>query len=117
VTKATVVPPSTIVNSKNESKRMTAHNSRDASNSRNESNNKTANTVATPEKAGMLAKVMKSTTACREAIHSKIPLLLWMVGAAGDYRRTIMDVNSSRNVRIRQWECQNFLQGLQQQQQ
>ncbi len=80
--------------------------------SRNESNNKTTNIVGTTEKAGMLAKVVKPATACREAIHSKIPLLLWMVGAAGDYRN-IMDVNSSRNVRIRQWECQNFLQGLQ----
>jgi hypothetical protein len=104
-------------NIKNESKRMTAHNSRDASNSRNESNNETNNTVGTPEKAGMLALVVKPTKACREAIYSKIPLiLLRMAGAAGD-NRTIMDVNSRRNARIRQWECQNFQQGLQQQQQ
>jgi hypothetical protein len=87
-------------NIKKESKRMTAPNSRDSSNSRNESNNKTNNTVGTPEKAGMLAKVVKPTTAA---------------GAAGD-NRTIMDVNSRRNARIRQWECQNFQQGLQQQQ-
>jgi hypothetical protein len=42
---------------------MTAHNSRNASNSRNESNNKTANTVWTPPKAGMLAKTVKPATA------------------------------------------------------
>ncbi len=94
---------------------MTAHNCRDASNSRNESNNKTANTVATPEKAGMLAKVVKPATACRKA-YSRIPLISGMAGAAGD-NRNIMDVNSSRNVRIRQCECQNFQQGLQKQRQ
>jgi hypothetical protein len=36
------------------------------SNSRNESNARTANTVGTPKTAGMLAKVMKPATACRE---------------------------------------------------
>jgi hypothetical protein len=36
------------------------------SNSRNESNSRTANTVGTPTTAGMLAKVMKPATACRE---------------------------------------------------
>ncbi len=39
---------------------MTAHNSR------NESNSKTASRVGTPTTAGMLAKVMKPATACRE---------------------------------------------------
>jgi hypothetical protein len=45
---------------------MTADNSRNASNSRNESNSRTANIVGTPTIAGMLAKVMKPATACRE---------------------------------------------------
>ena len=46
---------------------MTAHNIRNGSNSRNESNNRTANTVWTPIKAGMLAKTVKPATALREA--------------------------------------------------
>jgi hypothetical protein len=37
---------------------MTSHNSRDTINGRNESSNRTANTVGTPSKAGMLAKVV-----------------------------------------------------------
>ncbi len=45
---------------------MTGHNSRNANNSRNESNSRTANTVGTPTTAGMLAKVIKPATACRE---------------------------------------------------
>ncbi len=48
---------------------MTAHNSGNASNSRNESNNRTANTLWTPEKAGMLAKVVKLE--CRKGNYSR----------------------------------------------
>jgi hypothetical protein len=51
VTQATTVMSATS-NIKNESNFMTAHNSR------NESNNRTANTVWTPSKAGMLAKTV-----------------------------------------------------------
>ncbi len=53
-------------NSKEDSNNMTAHNSRYTSNSRNESNSRIATHVGTPTIAGMLAKVMKPATACRE---------------------------------------------------
>jgi hypothetical protein len=49
---------------------MAAHNSRKARNSRNESYNRTANTVWTPAKAGMLAQT-KPATAWREANSSR----------------------------------------------
>ncbi len=55
--------------SKDDSRIMTAPNSRNASKSRNKSNNRTANSVLTPAKAGTLAKVKKPATACREANH------------------------------------------------
>jgi hypothetical protein len=45
---------------------MTAYINRNASNSRNESNSRTTNTVGTPTTAGIIAKVMKPATACRE---------------------------------------------------
>jgi hypothetical protein len=54
-------------NIKDDNTIMNAHNSSNASNSRNESNNRTANTVGTSAKAGMLAKVVKSTAACKDA--------------------------------------------------
>jgi hypothetical protein len=44
---------------------MTAHKSRNASNRSNESNNRTANTVWTLSKAGILAKTVKPATAWR----------------------------------------------------
>ncbi len=47
-------------NSKGDSNNMAAYNNRNASNSRIESNSRIANTI------GMLAKVMKPATACRE---------------------------------------------------
>ncbi len=50
---------------------MTAHNSRNASNSRNKSNNRTANTISTSANAGILAKVVKPATACREGNYSR----------------------------------------------
>jgi hypothetical protein len=50
---------------------MTDHNSRNTNNSRNESNYRTANTVWTPAKAGMLAKVAKPATSCIEANSSR----------------------------------------------
>jgi hypothetical protein len=78
---ATAVTPA-ISNSKDDSKSMTAHNSR------NESNNRTANTVWTQAKAGMYEYVLKPATACREAYYSKD-------------KRNIIDVNSSRTARIR----------------
>ncbi len=53
-------------NSKDNSNNMIAHNSRNTSYSRNESNSRTANTVLMPLTVGMLAKVMKPTTARRE---------------------------------------------------
>ncbi len=61
---AAALPPATS-NSKDESDNMTAHNNRNASNSR------TANTVGMPITAGMIAKVMKPATACREDINNK----------------------------------------------
>jgi hypothetical protein len=60
------VTPATSI-SKDNSRIMTAPNSRNASKSRNESNNRTANTVGNPVKAGTLAKVKRPATACREA--------------------------------------------------
>jgi hypothetical protein len=55
VAKATTVMPATS-NIKDDSNIITAYNSRNASNSMNVSNNRTANTVWTPLKAGMLTK-------------------------------------------------------------
>jgi hypothetical protein len=63
----------TISNSKDDSNNMTAYNNRNANNSRNESNSRTANTVGTPTTAGMIAKVMKPETACRDE-NNNIPL-------------------------------------------
>jgi hypothetical protein len=57
VTQATTVMPATS-NIKDDSYIMTSHNSRNASKSRKESDNRTANTVWTPSKAGMLAKTV-----------------------------------------------------------
>jgi hypothetical protein len=54
---STVMPATS--NSKDESNIMIAHNSRNANNSRNESNNRITNTIWTPAKAAMLAKVVK----------------------------------------------------------
>jgi hypothetical protein len=65
VTQAAAVTTATSYN-KDDSNIMTAYNSRNASNSRNESSSRTANTVRTPTTAGMLEKVMKPATACRE---------------------------------------------------
>ncbi len=61
-----VTPLPATSNNKDDSNSMTALNSMNAGNSRNESNNRIANTVGTPTTAGMLAKVMKPATACRE---------------------------------------------------
>jgi hypothetical protein len=69
VTQATTVTPATS-NFKNDSIITTAHNSRKTRNSRNESNNRTANTIRTPAKAGMLAQT-KPATAEREANSSR----------------------------------------------
>ncbi len=69
VTQATTVTPATS-NLKNDNIIMTAHNSRKARYSRNESNNRTANTVRTPAKAGMLAQT-KLATAGRKANSSR----------------------------------------------
>jgi hypothetical protein len=55
---------------KDDSNSITAHNSR------NESSNKTANTKRMPAKAGILAKVVKPATACREANYSTAVTLL-----------------------------------------
>jgi hypothetical protein len=64
---------------------MTTHNSRNTSNSRNESKNSTANTIWKPVKAGMLAKVVKLATACREAYYTTAGTLLKseMIATAG----------------------------------
>jgi hypothetical protein len=67
-TQAIAVTPAISI-SKDDSRIMTAPNSRNASKSRNESNNRTANTVENPAKAGTLAKVKRQATACREANH------------------------------------------------
>jgi hypothetical protein len=70
VTQATTVTPATS-NIKNDSNIMTIHNSRNPSNYRNKSNNRTATTVWTPPKAGILAKTVKPTTTWREAKRSR----------------------------------------------
>ncbi len=67
VTQAAVKPATN--NIKDDSNIMITHNSRKASNSKNESNNRSANTVWTPPKAGMLAKT--TATAWREANSSR----------------------------------------------
>jgi hypothetical protein len=72
---------------------MTAHKSRNASNSRNESNNTTANTLWTPAKAGMLAKVVKP--AFREANCSRDSIKIRDDSSSRD-NRNIMNVISSR---------------------
>jgi hypothetical protein len=64
VLQATTVTPET---SNSKDNIMTAYSSRKANNSRNKRNYSTANTVWTPAKAGMLAKVAKPVIACREA--------------------------------------------------
>jgi hypothetical protein len=61
VTQATKVSPATS-DIKDESNIMTAHNSR---------NERTAITVKTPSKVGMLAKTVKPATAWREAYSSR----------------------------------------------
>jgi hypothetical protein len=70
VTQAATITQATS-KSKDDSNFMTVHNSRKARNSRNDSNNRTANTVWTPVKARMLAKVVKPAAACREANYSR----------------------------------------------
>ncbi len=70
MTQATTVTPA-ISTIKDDSNIMTAHHSRKASNSRNESHNRTAETVWTPPKAGLLAKTVKPATAWREASSSR----------------------------------------------
>ncbi len=62
--------------SKDDSNSISAHNSRNKSNSRNESSNRTANTIRMPAKAGMLAKVVKPATACRETNYCTAVTLL-----------------------------------------
>jgi hypothetical protein len=64
---------------------MTVHNSTNASNRWKDSNNRTANTLWTPAKAGMLAKVVKP--ACRVANYSRDTV-------------KIRDDSSSRNTRM-----------------
>jgi hypothetical protein len=71
---ATAVAPATAVmtaisKSKDYIKSITAHIS--SCNSRNKSSNRTAKTVGTPAKAGVLAKLVKSPTACRGANYNK----------------------------------------------
>jgi hypothetical protein len=56
----------TTSNSKDGSNNRTAYKNRNASNSRNESNSRIANREGMPTTAGMIAKVMKPATACRE---------------------------------------------------
>jgi hypothetical protein len=70
VTQATTVTPATST-IKDDSNIMNAHNSRKASNIRNKSNNRTANTVWTPPKPGMLAKTVQLASAWREANSSR----------------------------------------------
>jgi hypothetical protein len=65
VEKSEAVTPLTS-SSKDNSNNMTAHNTRKESNSRNDSNSRTNSTVGMPTLAGMLAKLMKPATACRD---------------------------------------------------
>jgi hypothetical protein len=65
VTQAAAVTTTTS-STEDDSNDTTTHNNRNASNSWNESNSRTANKVRTPTTAGILAKVMRPATACRE---------------------------------------------------
>jgi hypothetical protein len=67
----------------------------------NEINNRTANTVRNPAKVGMLAKVVKPATACREANYSRDTVNIRDDSISRDIRN-IMDVSSSRSTRLRQ---------------
>jgi hypothetical protein len=78
---------------------MTAHNSRNSSNNRIE-NNMTVNTVGTPSKAGMLAKVVKPSTACSEATNSRDTINIRDHNISRD-NMNIMDVKSFRTAQIR----------------
>jgi hypothetical protein len=97
---------------------IVAHNSRNACNSRNESNNRTAKTLWTPEKAGILAKLVK--TACREANYNRDTIKIRDDNRSRD-NRNIMYVISIRTARAGSMEVSNsredsnILQGHQQQ--
>jgi hypothetical protein len=78
---AAAVAPS-ISNCKNDSNSMTTQNSRNASISRNESNDRKANAVGKPAKAGMIAKVVKTTRAGRPTTAGTL-LTSEMTAAAG----------------------------------
>jgi hypothetical protein len=74
---------------------MTVHNSRKASNNRHECNNRSANTVWTTAIAGMLAKVVKLTTAHREANYNRDTVKIRDDRSSRD-NRNIMDDSSIR---------------------
>jgi hypothetical protein len=90
VTQATSL--TTESNSKDDSKSMTAHIS--SCNSSNESSNRTANTVGTPAKAEVLAKVVKPPTACRGANYNKD--IINIRDNSSSMIGNIMGVNSGR---------------------
>jgi hypothetical protein len=69
---------------------MTAQNSRNTSNSKNKTNNRTANTVWTPSKAGILAKTAKPAKAWREATSSRDNRNITASTAEGGPATTVM---------------------------
>ncbi len=87
---------------------MTAYNIRNASNIRNESNNRKANTVGTPAKVVMLAKLMKQQNAGRLTTGTLLTSEMtaaagtiylgtsWMSPAAGPQESDIRKVSNSR---------------------
>jgi hypothetical protein len=93
VTQATTIT-SAKRNRKDASNIMTAQNSRNAYNSRHESN-RSADTIYTSARAGMLAKVVKPPAACREANYGRDTVKIRDDSSSRD-NRNIMDVISSR---------------------
>jgi hypothetical protein len=88
-----VTQSTTITSAKSNSK--DASNIKIAHNSRHESNNRTADTIYTPAKPGMLAKVVNPPAACREANYSRDTVQIRDDSSRRD-NRNIMDVISSR---------------------
>jgi hypothetical protein len=81
-----------------------------ASNSRNEGNNSTANTAGTTAKAGMLAKVVKPATACRETNYSRDTINI-REDSKSRNNLHIMKVSRRRTVRTRQYESMQHSAG------
>jgi hypothetical protein len=76
------------------------------SNSRNVSNNWTAKTVGTPAKAGMLAKVLKTETACKEVNNSTSTIYIRDASSSSREASTFSRdaSNGSRTSQLKHWQ-------------